>query len=116
MQTTIEVSMGVAAVVAVVINALKMFNVIKSDAAPTWSLAMNLVGTAAMLVFGMNLSSEQTTEVNSNLTLVATAASAVLQLVGQLLVTWLTHKGLSAANVPVLGTSNTKRIAGKVAA
>ncbi len=115
MQTTIELSAGVAALVAVLINIFKQFNLVKADAAPTWSLALNLAGTALMLAFGLNMAPEQTASTNQMLVVAATALAAVAQLVGQLVVTWVAHKGLSAANIPFLGTSNTKRVLPKTA-
>lgn len=97
---------GVAALIAVLINVLKKFGVVKDGTAPTWSLGFNLVGlvaTFALNVFAPEFDFVGASEIAQTL---AEIGALILGLVGQLAIS----RGTNAAvrGTPLLGYSNSK--------
>lgn len=44
---------GFGALIAFLINVLKTFGIVKTDQAPAWSAALNIIGLAALLITGL---------------------------------------------------------------
>ena len=95
---------GVAALIAVIINALKVFGVVQDETAPTWSTGLNLVALAAVYVahvFNLNIAGG-----DSVAGTLAQFGVLVLTLLSQLGVSKLAHFLLRG--VPFFGFSQTQ--------
>lgn len=95
---------GFAAIVAVIINVLKYFGLVKEGAAPTWSAGFNILGLILLFVAGffpdLNIQG-----VDNVLNVLAQIFTLAFSLVIQLLSSKLAHNAIKGT--PVLGKSYT---------
>lgn len=95
---------GVAALVAVVINILKVFGIVKDGTAGNWSLVLNGVAFVVMVALGMfaKITPEQFDAVAQQ---VATILIALLALLTQFGLTAKLHTVVANAGIPLFGKS-----------
>lgn len=96
---------GTAALIAVVINILKKFGIVKDGDAPTWSLVLNLVGFVLFVV--ANIAGLDVAGIDNVLASVASLLAALLGLIGQFGITKIANAGVRG--VPLIGYSYSAR-------
>ena len=98
---------GYAALVAVVINVLKFFKVIKDGDADTWNAGANLLGLVALFIFTLVRPDAlvMIPGIDQNLQAVAAFLSYVFTFVVQIGVSRAAHAAIKGT--PVIGTSYT---------
>ncbi len=94
---------GTAALIAVVINLLKLLGVVKDGDAQTWSAALNLLGLAALFLLKVIRPDIDPGQVDQQLEGLAKIALLIIGYITQLLTSKTTH--LAVKNVPLIGTS-----------
>jgi len=97
---------GVAALIALLINAGKVVGLVKDGTAQTWSAALNLIGMIALLflkVFKPNLN---LIAIDTTAGQIAAAGVVILGLISQLGISKLTNTFVRG--IPVIGAANTK--------
>ena len=95
--------LGFAALVALIVNILKFFKVVKDDEAQKWSLGFNLVGILALYIFRLFRPELSIEGVDKILLEIATVGTYVLGIVSQLGISKLTHTIVKG--IPVIGKS-----------
>ncbi len=96
---------GFAAFVAVLINVLKTFGVVKDGQAPKWSAILNLVGLVGLTVAKIVWPDLGINHVDAVAGMVAGILVVVLGYVMQIVVSSKTHTALSEAHIPLIGKS-----------
>lgn len=94
---------GMAALIAVIINVLKLAGVVKDGAAQTWSAALNLAGLIGLFILRVVRPEVDIAHVDEQLGALAQIAMLIAGYVSQLLASKATH--LAVRRVPVIGTS-----------
>lgn len=94
---------GVAALIALVINVLKMAGAVKDGTSQTWSAGLNLLGMVALFVLRIVKPDLDIAGVDAQVMAFANVAAVVLGYVIQLLSSKLTH--IAITGVPVIGKS-----------
>ena len=94
---------GVAALIAVLINVMKLVGVVKDGQAPTWSAGLNLAGLIALLVLKVVKPEFDPGEVDQQAGTLAEIGVLITGFVLQLLASKATHAAVKG--VPVIGTS-----------
>lgn len=97
---------GFAALVALVINVLKLFSLVKDGQAQTWSAAINLLGMIGFIAYKIINPSFDPAGIDSQIGQIVQIAQILLGYVMQLGVSKITHSAVR--NVPVIGKSNTQ--------
>jgi hypothetical protein len=95
---------GFGALVAVIVNILKFFNVVQDGTAPTWSTALNIVGLIALFVLKVFLPQQDIGQLDGIAASIAQLLVVVLGLLAQFGFAKLAHFTLKG--VPVFGQSN----------
>ena len=94
---------GIAALIAVVINVLKLAGVVKDGSAQTWSAGLNLAGMAALLLLKIFRPEIDLSGIDQQAAALAEVAMVVLGYLTQLLSAKLAH--LAVKRVPLIGAS-----------
>jgi hypothetical protein len=94
---------GFAALIAVVVNVLKLFNVVKEDDAPKWVGGLNLLGILVMYGFRLFNPAFAFSALDPTMMEIATVATFILSYVAQLGISKITH--LSIKGTPFIGKS-----------
>ena len=94
---------GIAALIAVVINLLKQAGVVKDGQAQTWSAGLNLVVLILLFLFNIFKPDIDIGEVDKQAAALAEVAVVVIGYVAQLLAAKATHAAVK--HVPLIGTS-----------
>lgn len=94
---------GMAALIALVINVLKLAGVVKDGTAQTWSAGLNLFGLVALFVLQIVKPDLDIAGVDGQVMAFVNVATVVLGYVIQLLSSKLTH--IAITGVPVIGKS-----------
>lgn len=97
---------GVSSLVAVLVQILKLVGVAKDDTAGKWAAAFNLVGFVALVYFGIFQPQIALEVIDGYAAQIAVIALFVLGFVTQMTVSKPTYSAFKAANVPLLGKSN----------
>ena len=97
---------GFAALVAMIVNALKCFAKLPDGSAGTVALALNLAGVVGLFIGG--LFKIDLPAVDGVLKSIAEVGTAVLALMIQLKISLGTHNTLSTAEVPIIGASHNR--------
>lgn len=96
---------GFAALVAILINVLKTFGVVKDGDAPKWSAILNLAGLIGLSVAKIVWPDLAISAVDSVAGQVAEILVVVFSYVVQIVVSNKTHNALVDAHVPLIGKS-----------
>lgn len=94
---------GMAALIAVIINILKLIGLVKDGDAQTWSAGLNLAGLAVLFILRVINPDVDLGKVDEQMGSLAKTAMVVIGYVSQLLASKATH--LAVKNVPLIGTS-----------
>lgn len=94
---------GFAALVAFVVNALKVFGVVKDDDAQTWSAGFNLLGILALYIFRLFQPDYPLGAIDTGLMQLATIGTYIMAFVVQLGVSKVVH--IFSRGVPLIGKS-----------
>lgn len=94
---------GMAALIAVLINLLKLAGLVKDGDAQTWSAALNLLGMAALFLLKVIRPEFDPARVDQQLEGLAKIAMLIIGYISQLLASKTTH--LAVKNVPLIGAS-----------
>ncbi|MCE5208276.1 MAG: hypothetical protein LLG42_08190 [Chloroflexi bacterium] len=94
---------GMAALIAVIINILKLTGLVKDGDAQTWSAGLNLAGLAVLFILRVINPNIDLGQVDEQMGSLAKTAMVVIGYVSQLLASKATH--LAVKNVPLIGTS-----------
>ena len=100
---------GFAALIAVVINVLKSFGVVKDGQAGTWATGFNLVGLIALFVTGIVAPDFQVTGLDANMAQIAEILTLVFAFITQNWISKGTHEVFASGSVPLLGTSYSRK-------
>lgn len=94
---------GFSALIAVVVNILKIFNLVKEDQAPLWVGGANLI--CILVMYGLRIFKPEFdfTTLNPIAAEAATVATFILAYVSQLLVSKVTH--FAVKGIPMVGKS-----------
>ena len=96
---------GLAALIAVVINILKTFGVVKDGQAGLWSTGLNLAGLVALFVVGIVAPEYDIPGLDGQVAQVAQILSLIFAFIMQNWVSKGTHDVLASGKVPVIGKS-----------
>ncbi len=96
---------GFAAMVAVIINVLKTFGVVKDGQAGTWSTGLNLAGLIGLFVAGIVAPEFDIPGLDANLAQIAEILSLIFAYIMQNWISKGTHSVFSSGQVPVIGKS-----------
>jgi hypothetical protein len=94
---------GVSAVIALLVNTLKVLGVVKDGSAPIWSAGFNLLALVLLFALGVINPGADLVQVDSFLAQAAQIGGALLALVAQLWGSRLTHAAVRG--IPVVGMS-----------
>lgn len=94
---------GVAALIAVIINVLKLAGVIQDGTAQNWSAGLNLVGLVILFVLKIVRPDIDVEEIDKQAGALAEVAVVLIGYISQLLTSKLTH--IAIRDVPIIGTS-----------
>lgn len=97
---------GVAALVAALINVLKVFGAVKDETAGQWSAALNLVFFAVLVYFGVFQPQIATEVLDGYAGQIAMILLFVLGYLTQIFTSPAVHTQLKAMRIPLLGASN----------
>lgn len=97
---------GFAALASIIINALKLFGVVKDGTADKWVAGVNFVGVMTLYALRLFVPSFDVTAADGAMQEMALVGSYVLSFVGMLLTSKLTYVGTKG--LPVIGTSNSE--------
>lgn len=97
---------GIAALVAVLINILKTFGVVADGTAGRWSAALNLIAFSALVFFAVFQPQIALEVLDGYAGQIATILLFVLGYLIQIFVSPATHEKLKAMDIPVLGASH----------
>lgn len=96
---------GVAALVAALINILKLVGLVQDATAGRWSAGINLVAFAALVAFGVFQPSLALEVLDSTAGQIAQILLFVLGYLVQIVVSPATHAQLKDMRIPLIGTS-----------
>ena len=96
--------LGFAAVIAVVINLLKLAGVVKDDTAQIWSAALNLAGLAGLLLVKVFQPEVDIPGLDQQAAEFANVMTVMVAYISQLLSSKLTHYAIRG--IPFFGVSN----------
>lgn len=96
---------GIAALIAVLINVLKLAGVVKDGTAQTWSAGLNLAGLVALFALRIFKPGLDLSEIDKHAAAFAEIAMVIIGYLTQLLSSKLAH--LALRQVPVVGASFT---------
>ncbi len=94
---------GVAALIAVIINVLKLAGVVKDGTAQTWSAGLNLAGLIILFVLKIVRPDLDIGELDKQAGALADVALVLIGYISQLLASKLTHTAIR--NIPLIGAS-----------
>jgi len=97
---------GVAALIALLINAGKVVGLVKDGTAQTWSAALNLIGMIALLLLKVFKPDLNLIAIDTTAGQIAAAGVVILGLISQLGISKLTNTFVRG--IPVIGAANTK--------
>jgi hypothetical protein len=95
---------GFGALVAVIVNILKYFNVVQEGTAPTWSVGLNIVGLIVLFVLKVFLPQQDIGALDGIAASIAQLLVVVLGLLTQLGFSKIMH--ISVKGTPVVGQSD----------
>ena len=96
--------LGFAALIAVLINILKLTGVVKDDTAQIWSAGLNLAGLVALFLARMFIPDLDIPFLDEQAAQFANAMTVIVAYISQLLSSKLTHYAIKG--VPFFGVSN----------
>ena len=99
---------GFAALIAVLINVLKSFGVIKDGQAGVWAAGANLAGLIGLFVAGIVAPEFDAAGLDGNMAQIAEILSLIFAFMVQNWVSKGTHSVFSSGGVPVIGKSFSK--------
>ncbi|MDO9128566.1 MAG: hypothetical protein Q7U34_01745 [Anaerolineales bacterium] len=99
--------LGVAALVAALVNVLKVFGVVKDGTSQYWASGFSLVLFVVMVVLGIFRPDLTAVFVNDIALKIATVLTFVLGFVTTIVAAPFWHNQLSAGSVPIIGKSFT---------
>ena len=94
---------GIAALISVLINVLKLAGVVKDGDAPTWSAGLNLAGLVGLLLLKIFRPEIDLAAIDRQAAALAEVSIVLIGYITQLLSSKLTH--LAIKQVPVIGAS-----------
>jgi hypothetical protein len=94
---------GMAALIAVIVNVLKLTGLVRDGDAQTWSAGLNLAGLAALFILRVIHPEIDLGKVDEQANHFAQMAMVMIGYISQLLASKATH--LAIRNVPLIGTS-----------
>ena len=94
---------GFAALIAVIVNILKFFNIVKEDEAKLWVMGLNVLGILVMYGFRIFYPAYDFATLDPLMLEIATVSSFILAFLVQIGMSTLTH--LLIRGTPVIGTS-----------
>lgn len=95
--------LGVAALVAALVNLFKVFGIVKEGMSAYWASGLGLVAFIAMAVIGIFNPDLTPAFLNEAALKIATILAFILGFVTQIAAAPLFHKALSSGGVPLLG-------------
>ena len=96
---------GFAALIAVVINVLKTFGVVKDGQAGMWATVLNLAGLIGLVVAGIVAPEFEVAGLNAKFAQIAEILSLIFAFIMQNWISKGTHTVFSSGDVPVIGKS-----------
>ena len=96
---------GMSQLVAVIVNLLKVFGLVKDGTASQWAAGINLAGFVVLVVFGVFRPDLALDVLDGIAGQVAMVLLFVLGFITQIIGSKVTHVGLSKASVPLIGKS-----------
>ncbi len=96
---------GFAALIAMVINVLKTFGVVKDGQAGTWAAGLNLAGLIGLYVAGIVAPEFDISVLDANLAQIAEIFTLIFAFIVQNWVSKGTHSVLSSGGAPGIGKS-----------
>ena len=96
---------GFAALIAIVINVLKLTGVVKDGTAQTWSAGLNLVGLVGLFILRVVKPDLDVGELDKQVGAFSQVAVVMIGYISQLLASKLTH--VAVKNIPLIGASHT---------
>jgi hypothetical protein len=99
---------GFAAFVAILINVLKTFGVVKDGTSGTWAAGLNLAGLIALFALNIVEPGFDVGGVDAHLAQIAQILTLIFNYIMQNWVSKGTHQVLSSGGVPVIGRSYTQ--------
>jgi len=99
---------GFAALVSVIINVLKIFNVVKDGTADKWVASINLVGLTAFVAAKMFIPDFDVIPVDTQLGQLANVATYLISYITMLLGSKLTY--VATKGLPIIGKSNSEPV------
>lgn len=97
---------GVAALIALIINVLKVFGVVKDGTAQTWSAGLNLAAMVVLFVLKVFVPTVSIDGMDAKIAEFVPVMTVVVGYIVQLLSSKLTH--LAVKGIPVIGWSNSE--------
>ncbi len=97
---------GFAALVAILINVLKGFGVVKDGTAGTWAAGLNLAGLITLFALSIFEPGFEVGEIDAHLAQIAEILTLIFGYVMQNWVSKGTHQVLSTGGVPLIGKSH----------
>ena len=94
---------GIAAVISVIINILKLAGVVKDGTAQTWSAGLNLLGLVVLFALKIFRPDVDLAGIDEQAAAIANVAMVIIGYITQLLSSKLAH--LALKSVPVIGAS-----------
>lgn len=95
--------LGVAALIAVIVNILKVFGAVKEGTSAYWASSLGLAAFIALAVLGIFKPDLTLAFLNDAALKIATIMTFVLGFIVQIAAAPLFHKALSTGGVPLLG-------------
>ena len=102
---------GVGALIALLVNILKTFNVVKDGQAPSASLFLNLAGVTALILLRVFRPDLDVAGLDATAAAIASAGVTLFGLFVQLWGSRLAH--MAVAGAPVIGKSRSLELTGK---
>lgn len=100
--------LGVAALVAVIVNILKVFGIVKEGMAQYWAAALGLLAFVAIAVLGIFRPDLSSVFLDHAAMQIATVLVFILGFITQIAAAPLFHKALSTGSIPLLGKTLTQ--------
>lgn len=104
LQVEFAALIGFAALVSLIVNVLKKFNVVQDGTADKWVAGFNLVGLVAFIIVKVSLPDFDVVPVDNILGQIANAGMYVLNFIVMLLGSKLTY--VATKGLPTIGKSN----------
>ena len=97
---------GIAALISLIINVLKVFGVVKDGTAQMWSAGLNLAAMAILFALKIFVPDADITAVDQKISLLVPVLTTVLGYIVQLLSSKLTY--FAVKGLPIVGRSNSE--------